>query len=332
MGFAMAITASTGESAHNGPRPINMAKDVAQVLALLELVFGDNMDAVNRRMLHDSLGQSQTPGFLWRLNPMAAKLAQGFVWEDNGRIVGNATLLDTKLPGRYIVVNVAVHPHYRRRGIARSLMEMLEAHVRAQNGREIMLQVVKDNLPAVYLYQLLGYQSLGSMTTWQSSVSRVRELPIEAAATPPSPIRELHPHEWQAAFQLDVASLPQQLNWPEPLPEDVYKSGLWRRFSHFMNGRSQETWVIENRQGQLVGLASIWSEWGRMHQASVRVHPEWQGVLERPLLAKVTRRLKYFPRRNIQIMHPDDDMVTSQLLEQANFFPRRVLTHMRKQL
>ncbi|GAB4272307.1 MAG: hypothetical protein Kow0080_18580 [Candidatus Promineifilaceae bacterium] len=328
----MAITASTGESTHNGPRPINMAKDVAQVLALLELVFGDNMDAVNRRMLQDSLGQSQAPGFLWRLNPMVAKLAQGFVWEDNGRIVGNATLLNTKQPGRYIVVNVAVHPHYRRRGIARGLMEMLEARVRQQNGREILLQVVKDNLPAVYLYQMLGYKSLGSMATWQSSVSQVRELLVDETTVLPSPIRELYPNEWQAAFQLDVTAVPQRLNWPEPLPEDVYKSGLWQRFNHFMNGRSQETWVIANGQGQLVGLASIWSEWGRMHQANVRVHPVWQGVLERPLLAKITRRLKYFPRRNIQIIHPDDDIVTTQLLERANFYPRRVLTHMRKQL
>jgi hypothetical protein len=54
--------------------------------------------------------------------------------------------------------------------------------------------------------------------------------------------------------------------------------------------------------------------------------------LERPLLAKLMRRLQYLPRRNVQIDHPDDDELVNSLLQEANFQPRRTLTHMRLDL
>jgi hypothetical protein len=72
----------------------------------------------------------------------------------------------------------------------------------------------------------------------------------------------------------------------------------------------------------------IWSEWGRPHQIALRVHPAWKGQLERPLLAKAIRRINYLSPRIVRIDHPDDDELTNQLLQAANFQPRRTLTHM----
>ena len=329
----MVITIPAASRAGNGPRPINVNTDIPQLLKLLEDVFGEKMDDKSRRLLSTNASLSASPAFLWRLNPMASKLATGYVWEENGRVVGNATLLNTKIPGRYLVVNVAVDPDFRRRGIARALMQHLQAMARQRGARELLLQVVKDNKPAVDLYLSLGYRKLGSMTTWASSVSRVRELPLPADGDIPyRAVRELRRSEWRAAYTLDLACLHPDLNWPEPLSRDAYKTGLWQRLQDFLNGRTSETWVIAGDHRQLLGLASIWSEWGRAHRASLRVHPEWRGQLERPLLAKLLRRLKYLARRNVQIHHDDADELVSQLLRESNFRPRRTLTHMRLDL
>lgn len=327
----MIVTASPSEQASNGPRPINLQQDFRQVLQLLEIAFGGSLDAEGQRMLTTSSEISRGPSFLWRLDPTASKLALGFVWEVHGRIVGNATLLTTRTPGRYLVVNVAVHPDYRRQGIARGLMQQLAIFVRQRYGREILLQVVKENKAAVELYRSLNYVTIGSMTSWYSTPPRLRH--VEPFATEPGlQVHEMRTYEWRDAFRLDQTSLHPDLNWPELLPPDVYKNGIWQQLNQFLNGRGRESWVTRDGQQQLTGLLHIATEWGQPHYALIRVHPAWRGRVERPLVNKMVRRLENMPRRNIRIDHPDDDDVMNELLHKVNFGRRRTLTHMRLNL
>ena len=323
----MIITFPTQSRSLGGARPINLSKDIPQVLALLEVVFGENLR--NEGHMAGGVGLDSSLPFLYRFNMGATRLSPGFVWEENGRIVGNATLIRTKMRDRYLVVNVSVHPDFRRRGIARRLMEAILEQVQGEGGRFALLQVVKDNLPAVDLYKSLGFQVLGSVTSWYSSVSRVRPIPAAVEERPLPSIQELKRAEWQAAYQLDQRCLRPELNWPEPLPLDAYKMGWWRGFSNMMNGRQRETWVTHNAQNQLTSLAQILSEWGRLHTVHLRIDPGWWGKLERPLLAKVTRRLKYLGQRNVRLDHIDNHEEMNELLQAANFNPKRTLTHMR---
>ena len=152
----MIITVPAIERSGNGPRPINLNKDIPQVLELLRLAFGESLDAEGRRILQGQTAVTGQPAILYRFNPMASRLSRGFVWEKDGRIIGNVTLLDTKINGRYLIVNVAVHPNFRRQGIARILMSATIEHVRQQHGREILLQVDKDNSHALYSNARLG--------------------------------------------------------------------------------------------------------------------------------------------------------------------------------
>jgi ribosomal protein S18 acetylase RimI-like enzyme len=323
----MVVTFSAGTRPFSGPRPINLSKDLPQIIKLLEQVFGHRLSGNQQRLFSVQPGLSQ-PSFLWRMNPIANKLALGYVWEEHGRIIGNATLLTTRSPERYLVVNVAVHPDYRRRGIARDLMVTLTELVQARGGRQILLQVVKDNAAAIQLYRSLNYDTIGSMTTWRNSQLRLRHL--EPAALNPSglpSIRELSWQDWQRAYRLDIASLTNDLNWPEPLRKDEYKQTLWRQFENMLNGRHREVWVAKNQANQLTGLVSIKSEWGKPHQIVLRVHPEWQAQLERPLLAKAIHRIGYLSNRSVQIVHLDNEL-TNKLLQEANFQPKRTLTHM----
>jgi ribosomal protein S18 acetylase RimI-like enzyme len=325
----MVITVPVYDGPKNGPRLINLSQDIPQVLQLLELSFGEALDDAGRRLINSHTGPGQQSALLWRLSPAAGKLALGYVWEEDGRIIGNVTLLSTKITGRYLVVNVAVHPDYRRRGIARILMGSALDLVRARRGREILLQVVKSNTAAIDLYRSLSFTSIGNMTEWQAPASRLRPLTpaVEGGSAPF--IRELHRHEWQAAYELDRLCLSPDLNWPEPLPPNTYEKGLRQWLTDFLNGRQAEAWVITNHKNHLIGLANILSEWGRAHHVAMRIHPDWRSHLERPLLAKVIRRLHYLPRRNVQVNHLDDDEIMNHLLQEANFQPKRTLTHMR---
>lgn len=323
----MVITLSTPEWPSNGPRPINLKQDVPQVADLLELAFGEKMDRDNREaMRFSSMGN---PAFLWHLNPLHNRLPPGYVWQENGRIVGNVTLIATKIPGRHIIANVAVHPDYRRRGIARALMDAVLEQVRARHGQVVMLQVMKDNTSALNLYSSLQFEKIGTMVEWRTSTSRLRELAASTPDTPTVEVRPLRGHQWQAAYTLDSTSQHPDLTWPEPAPADFYRQGLWRSFLNLLSSRTQEAWATQDEKGQLTGLASLISDWGRPYSITIRRHPDWQGKLERPLLSKLIRRLQHMTRRNVVLHYPDNDPVMDQLLRAANFSQRRALTHMR---
>jgi GNAT superfamily N-acetyltransferase len=322
----VAARLSSQSRPQNGPRPLNLARDIRPVLELLDLVFGPTLDAEGRRILNDNLSLSNQPAFMLRLSQAATGLAPGFVWEENGRIVGNVSLLAGKQNGRYLVANVAVHPAFRRRGIARVLMEEVIEHIQAQDGRKIMLQVQSDNKSAIQLYESLGFETLGSQTIWD--LTSAREV-IPFAAAPAPFIRSLHGNEWRAALALDHACVHPELHWPEPLPFDAYRTGLWRQITNFINGRQVEIWATADNNNKLIGLATIETEWGRPHELTLRVSPPWHGQLEEHLLAKLLRRLGYLRRTNAQIEHPADDKLTNKLLLQAGFRARRTLTVMK---
>jgi GNAT superfamily N-acetyltransferase len=324
----MVITAPTNHSAPKGVRPINLNKDLPQVVRLLEQVFGESVR--DGQQIFNPGGLADSTAFLWRLNLNMSRLSPGFVWEEDGRITGNVTLLPSQPAGRYLVANVAVHPDYRRRGIARLLMSEVVGAVKGRGGHTIFLQVDKENNAAITLYQKMGFQSLGHMAHWQNSPSRLRTFRGQNGPIPAGPpIRPLPGNRWQEAYDLDRRSLPAALDWPEALATDAYKRPWWQRLVDFLNGRHAETWSTLDAQNRLNGLASIYSEWGRPHQLVMRVHPGWQGQLERPLLAKLIRRLDYLPQRRVRIDHPHSDETMNRLLREANFTIKRILTHMR---
>jgi ribosomal-protein-alanine N-acetyltransferase len=58
------------------------------------------------------------------------------------------------------VLNVAVAPEARRRGVARRLLEVVESGAREQGARVALLEVRVGNAPAIGLYRALGYRDV----------------------------------------------------------------------------------------------------------------------------------------------------------------------------
>ena len=210
------------------------------------------------------------------------------------------------------------------------LMGSVEEEVYRRQGSEIFLQVDHDNETAIHLYRSMGYEVRGSMSSWRTSASRVRDLPLEVTGTHRfKDVRKLERNRWKEAYRLDCDALPPDLHWPDPLDTEAYKKGLRQRATDFINGRFEQTWMTVDGENNLSGLATIFSEWGRPHQLNLRVHPSLKGQLEGLLLQKLIDKLRTMSRRNVQLIHPADDEVVNSLLGSANFSRRRTLTHMR---
>ena len=87
------------------------------------------------------------------------QLALWLVAEDNGRVagyVGSQTVM-----GESDMMNVAVHPDYRKQGIATTLIVGLVEELRKRESHCLTLEVRASNENAISLYQKLEFQQVG---------------------------------------------------------------------------------------------------------------------------------------------------------------------------
>ena len=70
--------------------------------------------------------------------------------------VGSQTVM-----GETDMMNVAVHPDHRRQGIALALIRALIEALQARESHSLTLEVRVSNVPAIGLYESLGFQEAG---------------------------------------------------------------------------------------------------------------------------------------------------------------------------
>ena len=59
------------------------------------------------------------------------------------------------------IMNVAVHPDFRRQGIAEALINRLVADLKERDIYALLLEVRVSNTPAITLYEKLGFSQVG---------------------------------------------------------------------------------------------------------------------------------------------------------------------------
>lgn len=70
--------------------------------------------------------------------------------------IGSQTVMDET-----DMMNVAVHPDFRRQGIAEALITGLVEHLKTIGSRCLTLEVRASNAPAIALYEKLGFSEIG---------------------------------------------------------------------------------------------------------------------------------------------------------------------------
>ena len=99
----------------------------------------------------------------WSVNSIASELSNRLstwlVAVENGTVcgyVGSQSVLDSA-----DMMNIAVHPGYRNRGIACALVSELIALLKNKNVISLMLEVRVSNESAINLYKKLGFDIVG---------------------------------------------------------------------------------------------------------------------------------------------------------------------------
>lgn len=153
-------------------RPVDVRRDISAIADLIDVCFAPFMDADGQEYLRHLRRAAEDPSLQrWVDGPneRVSLPLSGYVWEENGRIVGNLSLIPFYRRGvwRTMIANVAVHPDFRRRKIARQLTLKALEHIREHRVPEAWLQVRVDNPAAQALYLSLGFQERSRRATWE---------------------------------------------------------------------------------------------------------------------------------------------------------------------
>jgi GNAT superfamily N-acetyltransferase len=324
----------SGEQTH-GLRQVSLRNDLGGIADLLELCFGPTMDDSGRAAIREMrmISRSGSLSLLFHgLDQLVGGLGQGFVWLEDGRIVGNVSVSPTHYPrslGKtFIIANVAVHPDFRRRGMAEVMMRAAMDMIRQKGGRAAILQVEHQNDTAQRLYLRLGFHEERVFTRWyRSSLHRA---PEKAEDMPFMTMRQFG--DWWAEYQLAEQVRPQRyggMGWLRPTHPETFRPSLLGSVGAWMVGRSDTHVIVrdEQKRGVLRASLRITSTFGGADKLEMLIRPVDQGRLEDPLINYALRRLDN--RRAVSMEHPADDTAATEVLKRYHFEARQTLMHMR---
>jgi len=304
-------------------RPLNPLRDLMAVADLIELCFHGTIDAEGRSYLYDMRRSSHGSGLAeWaaRTSDLAGLPLSGFVWEDSGRIVGNVSLIPFNRRGKRVILiaNVAVHPDYRRRGIARSLTQRALLTARERSSHEIWLHVRDDNPGAISLYEQLGWREKARRTTWRIAPGQLVE--------PAAPQVRIYNHpaqDWARESEWFERTYPQAIRWYYPLFWDSFRPGIWNSFQRFFGDLTLHQWSAY-QGGHLSGALVAQVSPGRAENLWAAISPTGGDDALHTLLAQARHDL---PQRNsLNFEYSAYEGV--EAIQRAGFSPYRTLIWM----
>ena len=319
------ITIPAKAKDHPNLRPLNVLRDLSAVADLIELCFSPTMDNDGQRYLSDMRRASRDDSFLrWasRMSETASLPLMGYVWEQDGRIVGNASLIPFRDHGKriYLVANVATHPDYRRRGIGRALTERVMKQARDKKASAIWLHVRDDNPGAIKLYQDLGFQEIARRTTWQGTPDHRLSIPDNGIQILPR-----HPRFWPVQQDWLRRLYPSDLAWYQSWNSNALRPGLWNWFYILFMDFNIKQWAAV-RGDELLAALTWMPHGGRAESLYAATGPGEAGsVALTSLLIHARRTITYPP--SLTLDYPADEM--TEAIHDAGFRPRRTLLWMR---
>jgi GNAT superfamily N-acetyltransferase len=276
----MAVIAQSIASTVDHLRLFDVTRDLTPVADLVELCFADTLDPDGERYLRQMRDAARNTTFLGWAKSVADQSSlpmSGLVWEENGSIVGNLSLIPFSIRRKrcFLIANVAVHPDYRRRGIARALTSTAQEQARRRGGSGTWLQVREDNEPALELYLSLGFIERARRTTWQADRDTHAADPLNILTADQSEVRVIKraSNHWfeQSLWLMNL--YPVELAWHLPINIQALSPGFMGTLRRFINGMEVESWAVL-RSGRLLGAVTWQAFQGYSDYLWLSVPPE----------------------------------------------------------
>ena len=210
--------------AHPNLRALNVLRDLPQVADLIELCFHQSMDRDGENYVREMRRASTNQAWMRSMENASSMPLNGYVWEQDGKIVGNASLILFRHNRQkiYMLANVAAHPDHRHRGIGRAVTEQVISHARQHGADELWLNARDDNPDALDLYTDLGFREHSRRTQWLAV-----DLPTPPNASGEFQIVPRQPRFWPTQHAWLERQHPNELAWYRAWNFKGLAPGLW---------------------------------------------------------------------------------------------------------
>jgi ribosomal protein S18 acetylase RimI-like enzyme len=320
----MATITAPLNSPQSGPlRPLNILRDLPQVADLIELCFSSMLDEDGQSYLQQMRRASRDNNFLrWagQVVDSASLPLTGFVWEEDGKIVGNASLVPQHYRGRKIslIANIATHPDYRRRGIGRALTERAMQSAWGKNSKSIWLHVREDNPTAIKIYADLGFVERARRTTYHSSPN-----PLLAQTQNGVTVSRPSGRDWTLQREWLRRAHPDELGWYVHWDWDGFGPGLWKWLYRSLVDADTRQWA-GFKDGRLLAVASWMPTTRASDMLWLATGPDGDASGVRSVLEAARRELVHYKRLKVEF--PAGEMAAA--IQSAGFIPVRTLIWM----
>lgn len=259
--------------------------------------------------------------------PQLRHIMRGYVWEEDGQPVGMVNVTKLGQADTWQIGNVAVLPDYRRRGIARQLVEAAVEMARGYGARSIVLDVIDGNEPAYKLYQSLGFEHF----TGSAELYFDRSLGKAPDDLPEGyELRLLGLTDWRPRYAVSLAVTPPEVTRYEPVTESRFRKSLaFRIFAPFLIRifGSMIMPLAVSYEGEDIAVATINARRGSgFNDIKILLHPD-HAAIARPLLEQVvfrTAMLAPGKRSEFSVSHWQADLIEAAV---ALGFERRYDYH-----
>jgi ribosomal protein S18 acetylase RimI-like enzyme len=320
----------------HGLRRFEIHRDLPQLADLIQTAFEEELGRTGNRIVQEMRQLARAWPLMRLLGASSSILSQwmtGYVWIEEGQLVGNATLsLQNRRHRLWNISNVAVRPGYRGRGIARQLVEASLHEAEARGAQWVTLEVRSDNPAAQWLYRHLGFVVYDGLAELRLPAHRL----TPQAAAQGLPLRKRRPGDWRGLHALFTAATPPEAQELEPIVASRYHLGFYRRLERWLQDwlhlRRRSEWVLEEA-GLLVAFVEVIAH--RTHTAhslQLTVLPKSRGTVEDRLLAAGLHNLSLSPGYDVESKVATSHPEALHAFREAGFQTRRVLDQMRLDL
>ncbi len=250
--------------------------------------------------------------------PLMRDAMRGFIYVEDDSPAGLINHMRQRNAPEWHIANVTVLPAYRRRGIARKLVEASLVEIRARGGKAAYLEVVAGNLPAYELYEELGFVAYTDTIQydWEENHS-LEEIPLPTGFS----LHPISPFDWKRRMAFALRITPPGILHYEPIREDRFRPPLLVRLIgpllNRMGGSQSQQFAMTSDQGQTVALigSRFRTRPGGVNSLEINLdpaHPELAEFLVRHALSTIQ---KASPGRRIEIEARDWQPALSQAFE-----------------
>lgn len=238
-------------------RPINPRTDLREIADLIELCFKETIDEDGLDYIRYLRKLAiNANNFSWgdSLSMSSFAQIQGFVYEMDGNIIGNLSMIPFHKNGEfiYLIANVAVLPQYRRKRIALDLTAHSLKYAKEKFAKSVWLQVRDDNPPAIQLYSQMGFVEKCRRTTYTIPPSvKLNEYKGYGIC-----IKKRSNEEWQQQKLWLKEFYPKDVRWNLGLRENRFVPGFWNALSRFFSGISLTSLSVY-KEDKLIGFATL---------------------------------------------------------------------------